>query len=265
MNVPKIVWRTCYELLAARVRSPDWAFMNYGYSTGAEAGRGPALQPHDEADRLAIQLYDHTLAAADLSGADVLEVGSGRGGGASYIARYRQPRTVTGLDFSERAVAFCVDHRRAPGLSFVAGDAQSMPFPDDSFDAVVNVESSHCYQSVDRFLAEVDRVLRPNGSLFFADLRTLDGLATLRRQWAGSSLTLQGMSDITDNVLAALRRDSDRKLELIRSFIPRAVRAPVRSFAGIRGTTNYNAFAAGRMRYVSAILTKSGPDLHAQL
>ena len=256
MNVPKIVWRTCYELLAARVRTPDWAFMNYGYSAGAEIGSAPALEPADEADRLAIQLYDHTLGAVDLTGVDVLEVGSGRGGGASYIARYRHPNTVTGLDFSERAVEFCTEHRRAPGLSFVRGDAQSMPFADGSFDAVVNVESSHCYQSVDRFLAEVHRVLRPNGSLFFADLRTQDGLATLRRQLAASALTLEGMADITDNVLAAMRLDSDRKVELIRSFIPRAVRGPIRSFAGVRGTTNYNGFVTGRMRYVSAVLTK---------
>lgn len=261
MNVPKVVWRACYELLAARVQTPDWAFMNYGYSPVAPARPGPALEPLDEADRLSIQLYDHTLGKADVSGTDVLEVGSGRGGGASYIARYRQPRTVTGLDFSERAVVFCNKHRQAPGLMFVLGDAQSMPFPDASFDAVVNVESSHCYPSVDRFLAEVDRVLRPNGSLFYADLRTLDGLATLRGQLAASPLTLQTLSDITENVLAALRLDSDRKLELIRSFIPRFVRAPVRSFAGIRGTTNYKGFMTGRMRYVSAVLTKSGPGV----
>ena len=256
MNVPKVVWRTCYELLAARVQTPDLAFMNYGYSTGVAGSSAPALEPSDEADRLSIQLYDHTLGSADLGGTDILEVGSGRGGGASYIARYRHPRTMTGLDFSERAVVLCTKHRQAPGLTFVRGDAQSMPFPDGSFDAVVNVESSHCYPSVDTFLAEVNRVLRPDGMLFFADLRNLDGLATLRRQFAASALTLQGLSDITDNVLTAMWLDNDHKLELIRSFIPRVIRAPVRSFAGIRGTTNYNGFMSGRMRYVSAVLTK---------
>ena len=263
MNVPKVVWRTCYELLAARVQTPGWAFMNYGYSPVAQGRPGPALEASDEADRLAIQLYDHTLGDADLSGTDVLEVGSGRGGGASYMARYRHPRTVTGLDFSERAVDLCNEHRQAPGLTFVLGDAQAMPFADASFDAVVNVESSHCYPSVDRFLAEVHRVLRPNGSLFFSDLRTLDGLATLRGQLAACALTQQTLTDITENVLAALRLDSDRKGELIRSFIPRVARGPMRSFAGLRGTTNYKGFMTGRMRYVSALLTKSGPGQEA--
>jgi SAM-dependent methyltransferase len=256
MDVPKVVWRTCYELLAARIQTPDWAFMNYGYSIGDHGGPGPALEPADEPDRLSIQLYDHTLRDVDVNGADVLEVGSGRGGGASYIARYRHPRSMTGLDFSERAVALCTKHRHAPGLTFVSGDAQSMPFPDASFDAVVNVESSHCYRSVDRFLEEVHRVLRPNGSLLLADLRTLHGLAVLQRQLASSALTLHAVSDITDNVLAALQLDNDRKLALIRSLVPRVVRAPVRRFAGIRGTANYKAFSTGEMRYVSARLTK---------
>jgi SAM-dependent methyltransferase len=259
MNVPKVVWRTCYELLAARVRTPDWAFMNYGYSPGPQDRPGPSLEAADEADRLSIQLYDHTLGDAELSGTDVLEVGSGRGGGALYVARYRHPRSVTGLDFSARAVELCNTYRHAPGLRFVLGDAQSMPFPDESFDAVVNVESSHCYPSVDRFLAEVNRVLRPNGSLFYADLRTLDGLASLRGQLAASPLTLQTLSDITENVLAAMVLDNDRKLELIQSLIPRPARPPIRSFAGIRGTTNFDGFTCGRMRYISAVLTKDEP------
>ena len=39
-------------------------------------------------------------------GLDVLEVGSGRGGGADYVKRCLKPRTMTGVDFSKNAVAF---------------------------------------------------------------------------------------------------------------------------------------------------------------
>jgi ubiquinone/menaquinone biosynthesis C-methylase UbiE len=45
----------------------------------------------------------------------------------------------------------------------VHGDAENLPFPQVSFDAVINVESAHCYGSIERFLAEVHRVLRPGG------------------------------------------------------------------------------------------------------
>jgi ubiquinone/menaquinone biosynthesis C-methylase UbiE len=45
----------------------------------------------------------------------------------------------------------------------VQGDAQNLPFPDQSFDAVINVEASHIYPEFERFVGEVARVLPPEG------------------------------------------------------------------------------------------------------
>ena len=94
----------------------------------------------------------------------------GRGGGASYLSRYLGPRSVTGIDISPRAIAFCRRVHDNPGLRFRVGDAERIPARDNSVDAVVNVEASFCYASLDRFLAEVTRVLRPGGRLHIADI-----------------------------------------------------------------------------------------------
>ena len=61
-----------------------------------------------------------------------------------------------------------------PGLDFVHGDAENLPFPDESFDAVINVEASHIYPHFDRFLSEVKRVLRPGGHFLHVDFRNRD-------------------------------------------------------------------------------------------
>jgi SAM-dependent methyltransferase len=253
------VWRACYGALAKRVSTPDWAFMNYGYAPATVDVGSPPLRSSDERDRLCIQLYLHAIGNSDLRDMDVLEVGSGRGGGASYISRYLQPRSMTGMDFSQEAVDLCKRHRLAPGLAFVCGDALSMPFPASSFDAVVNIESSHCYESMDVFLSEVCRVLRPGGRFFFADLRSVDGVTTLREQFNAFGLTAERETDITTNVLTALRLDNARKLELIDAWIPRLFHRPLRVFAGIAGTRNYAGLESGRLRYLSAQLAKSTP------
>ena len=259
MAVRRLVWRACYEALAKRVSTPDWAFMNYGYAPATVDVGTPPLRS-DERDRLCIQLYLHAIDHSDLQDKDVLEVGSGRGGGALFISRYLQPHSMTGLDFSQEAVDLCNRHRFAPGLTFVCGDALSMPFPASSFDAVVNIESSHCYESMDTFLSEVCRVLRPGGRLFFADLRNVDGVDTLREQFSACGLTLEMETDITTNVLAALRLDNARKLELIDALIPRVFHWPFRVFAGIAGTRNFAGLEQGKLRYLSAQLAKGSPD-----
>ena len=257
MTLRRLAWRTCYEVLAKRVPTPEWAFMNYGCAPVGIDMNTPPLAPSDERDRLCIQLYSHAIGSSDLTDKDVLEVGSGRGGGASYISRYLKPRSTTGLDFSQEAVDLCNRHRGVAGLTFVQGNAESMPFASSSFDAVVNIESSHCYESMDTFLSEVHRVLRPGGRFFFADLRSLGGATLLRQQFDSCGLTTEDETDITPNVLAALRLDNARKLELIDAWIPRVFRRPVRVFAGIEGTRNYAGFESGKLRYVSARLIKN--------
>ena len=89
--------------------------MNYGYAPVNGDIDAPSLAPSDEPDRLCIQLYLHAIDQSDLRDKDVLEVGSGRGGGASYISRCLQPRTMTGMDFSQAAMELCHRHHGASG------------------------------------------------------------------------------------------------------------------------------------------------------
>jgi spermidine synthase len=108
-GLKKRLWRSWYEYLARSQRAPEGTFMNYGYAS-SEATPIP-LSAGDEPDRHWIQLYDHVAGAIDLNGSKVLEVGSGRGGGASFIKRYLGPVRMTGVDLSKNAVDFC---RKSP-------------------------------------------------------------------------------------------------------------------------------------------------------
>ncbi|MFC8192136.1 class I SAM-dependent methyltransferase [Cellulomonas sp. NPDC057328] len=254
MDGRRLGWRAAYELLALRVRRPEWAFMNYGYAS--DDAPALALSPDEEPDRLCINLYERTLAGADLRGRDVLEVGSGRGGGSAYVARHHGSRSVVGLDFSAAAVDLSRRHRRAPGLSFVRGDAQVMPFADASFDVVLNVESSHCYPSFAAFAGEVARVLRPGGTFLLADFRPADAVPTLLADLRASGLVLEAHDDVTPQVVEALRRDDDRKRALIGAWLPRFTHPLMRRFAAVEGSRGFAAFASGRTTYVVARLRK---------
>src|SRR3989475_10950957 len=166
----KLLWRRWYQYLAG-YKMADWYFIMYGNVSLAEA-EGPVLHPDDEANRYAIQRYRHVARAVELKGREVLEVGCGRGGGSSFITRSHHPKQMTGVDFSAKAIRFCRENHRIDGLSFVHGDAEALPFGDESVDAIINVECSQCYGSMPAFLLEVTMILRPGGHFVFAYFRS---------------------------------------------------------------------------------------------
>jgi SAM-dependent methyltransferase len=254
--VKKVIIRAWYQYLSTLDRNADWTFMNYGYAP--LDGREPEIElyPEDQPNRYCIRLYQRVTGAIDLRGKNLLEVGCGRGGGASFIKRYSQPRSMTAVDFSSRAIAFCQSHYRSEGLTFLHADAESLPLPAASFDVVINVESSHCYNSMDRFLREVSRVLRPGGHFLFADIRLREAVPLLREQLARASLRVLEEELITANVLKALELDNERKLVLIQSKAPGFVRARLQQFAGLTGSPVYRRFLTGEWEYFRFTLQK---------
>jgi ubiquinone/menaquinone biosynthesis C-methylase UbiE len=248
----KTLWRWWYGKLAKQIAVSSWTFMNYGYApTSRIAEETLKLQPQDEPDRLCIQLYQQIVSPVSLEGKRVLEVGCGRGGGASFLARYHRPANITGMDFSSEAIGFCRQrHGTIGNLEFSVGDAEKIPFPDASFDAVVNVESSHCYGNVAKFFSEVLRVLRPGGYFLFADLRVsaemkeLQELLAAKPQWQ-----LVEQEDITERVAAALSADDARKRKMISELVPGKLQPIFEEFAGVSGGKVFNSLQKRELLY----------------
>jgi ubiquinone/menaquinone biosynthesis C-methylase UbiE len=215
-----------------------------------------SLDPADETNRQSIQLYHHVASAVNLQGARVLEVGCGRGGGCSYIARYLQPASVLGIDFSSKAIAFCNRVHSVSGLSFQQGDAEALRFPAGAFDVILNVESSHCYGSMPTFLGEVFRTLRPGGYFLWADLRPQEQLAETRQQFEAVGFHCRKESLITGNVLRALEIVSKQKRETIQRLVPRVLVPCVEDFAGVSGTRVYESLRAGNLQYPNCVFQK---------
>jgi ubiquinone/menaquinone biosynthesis C-methylase UbiE len=192
----------------------------------------------------------------ELDNKQVLEVGSGRGGGASWIAKSKKPSNLIGVDFSKEAVSLCNIWYEQNNLKFLEGNAQDLPFEDSSFDTVYNVESSHCYGDVNKFVSEAYRVLREGGNFCWTDFRDKPTMEKLHEIFLDSEFQIMSKREITPEVLVALDEINESKLQGIRESVPRTMRKSFETFAGVQGTPVYEAFKAGNLHYQRYLMVK---------
>ena len=94
------------------------------------------------------ELFRRLAKKRDLKpGTKLLEVSCGRGGGLNAaLADYPGIFDATGLDVAASAIEFCrKTYGESDHLRFVEGSAMELPFPDASFDVLLNVEASNDY------------------------------------------------------------------------------------------------------------------------
>jgi ubiquinone/menaquinone biosynthesis C-methylase UbiE len=242
----RLVSKYFYRIQTRLVAGDDVVFLNIGYEE--DPPMALPLAESDEPHRFHIQLYHRIATQADLSGKRVLEVGCGHGGAASYLMRTLRPASYTGLDLNPAAIAFCRKRHNVLGVDFVHGDAERLPFPDQSFDAVINVESSAAYPHFSRFLAEVARVLRSGGHFLYADLRPRDSVAEWEAALAGPPMEMLSREVINAQVLRGLEKNTPRILDLI-NRVPRILHRIAREYAGVKGTAFYRAMQSGKYSY----------------
>ena len=97
-------------------------------------------------------------------GLDVLEIGVGFGSDHSQIAE-QKPKTLTGVDLTERAIGNTKTRFKVLGLKSLlhTENAEALSFDSNSFDAVYSWGVLHHSPNTEKCFEEVWRVLRPNG------------------------------------------------------------------------------------------------------
>jgi ubiquinone/menaquinone biosynthesis C-methylase UbiE len=104
---------------------------------------------------------------APAPGARVLDIATGTGFTAFALAA--RASRVIGLDLTP---AMLTEARRLspdPGILWIAGDAESLPFADAAFDAVTVRRAPHHFPRLTRAISEMRRVLRPGGRIGIVD------------------------------------------------------------------------------------------------
>ncbi|MBP9789234.1 MAG: class I SAM-dependent methyltransferase [Bacteroidia bacterium] len=118
-------------------------------------------------------LYDFTLDQFTFfSSAEVLEIGPANGFFVQKLFERNNSLSYTGLDLSHDMITEANELNSAlvtnGNARFVYGDVVSLPFRDESFDIIFTVNTLYFWSDPKVGMAELKRVLRPNGKLVIA-------------------------------------------------------------------------------------------------
>jgi ubiquinone/menaquinone biosynthesis C-methylase UbiE len=142
----------------------------------------------------------------------VLDVGTGTGIVPLAMAEHIGSQgKIVGIDLSDGMLAMAREKTLRKGLQgqieFLKMDAESLEFPDNSFDAAISLYALHHFPNPGKALSEINRVLKPGGSVVVAVgsspvLMSLDGikavvrrLASIWRHATGRELSACGFID----------------------------------------------------------------------
>lgn len=109
---------------------------------------------------------------------------------------------VTGVDLSRDAIEVAKKHDVSGKVKYSIADATQLPFFRASFDVVTCLDLLEHVESPDAVIAEISRVLKPGGFLFFH---------TLNRNWLSYLIAIKGVEWFV--------RNTPERLHLYRLFI----------------------------------------------
>jgi sarcosine/dimethylglycine N-methyltransferase len=165
----------------------------------AEHGEGVAITPDTLAPidhfhgRGLAATKDMVAILQPAPGEHILDIGSGIGGPARWIAAHYGCH-VTGIDltseFCEAAKALTIATAQATAVDFRQASATELPFSADAFDRAYSQNVVMNIADKARFYAEAFRVLRPGGIAVFSNLAAgQNGDATYPTPWAKTAAT----------------------------------------------------------------------------
>ena len=115
------------------------------------------------------EMCNHTIELLNCQANDaVLEIGPGNGFHVPGILSKGKNIRYFGIDVSETMVSQAIENNKNNSAAFILGNGIDLPYPDNYFDKIFTVNTLYFWQDTTAILAEIKRVIKPNGQFLLA-------------------------------------------------------------------------------------------------
>ena len=140
---------------------------------------------------------------------DLLDVGCGTGPMIELLSKEYPQGRYTGLDITPKMIEVA-KAKKLPNARFAVGDSENLPFPAESFDAVICANSFHHYPNPQKFFDGVARVLREGGRLVLRDYTSNRLVIWLMNHTEMPPAHLFGHGDVRSYTLSEVRAFAEK-------------------------------------------------------
>lgn len=190
-------------------------FLNFGYVSN-ENTQYAVKDIHEGAmNKNSIKLFLEVVSNVDCNKKKIIDIGCGRGGNISLLNNYYKPELIVGVDLCWENIRFC-NKKKSKNTFCCVADAENIPFRENSFDIVINIESSLHYQDLFRFYRNVHRILCEGGYFLYTDFYPTKKFHEIEAYFNLLGFEIIRNQNITSNVMLSIKSwDEERKKSYI--------------------------------------------------
>lgn len=248
----KFFWRFFYNYIGTFGLMRRAKFLNHGYASEGTKKEEFTLRTLNTLNK---NLYLHLMKHAEIDGKNYMEIGCGRGAGLALLTEHYKPSRCVGVDLSDANIRFGKKLCKGLKVEFKRGDAEKQIFPDNSFDVVLNLESSHCYASKINFYKNVYSILKNGGRFLYSDLFWGDYLIEeMEKQFTQTGFVTEKKENITKPVFRSIEIQAD-----VRNYYVQGSMTPQKylgNFVAVQGSELHEGIKTEAIKYMFYVLRK---------
>lgn len=204
-----------------------------------------------------IALYVKALEHKNHSFKNILEIGSGLGGGCYVLQKYYNYKDITGTDFLKINTHYYTKQKKYKRIKFITIPAEEIQKLQLKYELIISIEAGLFFNNWDSFINNIKDVLAENGQFIYEDLVITKDIQLIEYKMASANLKIIHSENITNGVLQSMYETQKpvKNPSILYNLLKKIFRIKnTNQYDGYKDSKIYNDLVNGDLVYMKYVL-----------